>query len=123
MMIKWFGKNKEIQLPTWLEKTLEVLKKIGNVLGVIGKWIFRLRGFFMAIPVMFGVTFLKLVTYEGVISSAEIAVLAVAMLVAYAVSMIAIKFLINFVKKHSFAPFGVYRIALGTIVLIYFIIR
>ena len=51
MMIKWFGKNKEIQLPTWLEKTLEVLKKIGNVLGVIGKWIYRLRGFFMAIPV------------------------------------------------------------------------
>jgi len=51
MMIKWFGKNKEIQLPAWLEKTLEVLKKIGNVLGVIGKWIYRLRGFFMAVPV------------------------------------------------------------------------
>ena len=42
---------KEIELPSWLEKTWNVLKKIGHVLGVIGKWIFRLRGFFMAIPV------------------------------------------------------------------------
>ena len=39
------------ELPQWLEKTWKVLKKIGYVLGEIGKWIFRLRGFFMAIPV------------------------------------------------------------------------
>ena len=47
--IKLFGK--EYQLPSWLEKTLAVLKKIGRVLASIGKWIYRLRGFFMAIPV------------------------------------------------------------------------
>ena len=74
----------------------------------------------MAIPVMFGVTFLKLITYEGIISGGEIAVLAVAMTVAYVVSMLAIKFLVNFVKKHDFKSFGWYRIILGIIVIGYF---
>ena len=46
--------------------------------------------------------------------------LAVASVVAFAVSMIAIKFLVGFVKKHSFAPFGVYRIVLGALVILYF---
>ena len=48
-------------------------------------------------------------------------ILAAATIVAFAVSMVSIKFLMNFVKKHSFAPFGVYRIILGTVVLIFFI--
>lgn len=76
--------------------------------------------FFLAIPVMFGVTFLKLVTYEGAITGTEIGVLAVAMLVAYAVSMMAIKFLVGFVKKHDFKSFGWYRIVLGILVIAYF---
>ena len=42
----------QIELPSWMEKTLVVLKKIGRVLAVVGKWIFHLRGFFMAIPVV-----------------------------------------------------------------------
>ena len=78
--------------------------------------------FFLAIPVMFGVTFLKLVTYEGAISGSEIAVLLVAMLVAYAVSMAAIKFLVNFVKTHDFKLFGWYRIILGILVAAYFML-
>ena len=45
-------KLNQIELPSWLEKTLIILKKIGRVLAEIGKWIFRLRGFFMAIPVV-----------------------------------------------------------------------
>ena len=76
--------------------------------------------FFLAIPVMFGVTFLKLITYEGAITGTEIGVLAVAMLVAYAVSMMAIKFLVGFVKKHDFKSFGWYRIILGILVIAYF---
>jgi len=76
--------------------------------------------FFLAIPVMFGVTFLKLITYDGAIAGGEIAVLAVAMLVAYAVSMFAIKFLVSFVKKHDFKLFGWYRIVLGLIVIGFF---
>jgi len=48
----------QIQLPSWLEKTLIVLKKIGRVLAGIGKWIYRLRGFFMAVPVALAALFL-----------------------------------------------------------------
>lgn len=76
--------------------------------------------FFLAIPVMFGVSFLKIVTYEGAITGADALVLLTAMAVAYAVSLMAIKFLVEFVKKHSFKPFGWYRIALGAIVIAYF---
>lgn len=76
--------------------------------------------FFLAIPVMFGVTFLKLITYESAITSSELAVLLFAMAVAYAVSMAAIKLLVDFVKKHDFKVFGWYRIALGLAVIGYF---
>lgn len=48
----------EIKLPLWLEKTLEVFKAIGRVIGSICKWIFRLRGFFMAIPVALAALYL-----------------------------------------------------------------
>jgi len=73
--------------------------------------------FFLAIPVMFGVSALKIVTYEGVINWV---LLGIGMVVSYAVSMLAIKFLMNFVKKHSFSSFGWYRIALAIIVILYF---
>lgn len=58
MELKLFGKTKEVQLPSWLEKTLEVFGKIGSVLASIGKWIYRLRGFFMAIPVVLAALYL-----------------------------------------------------------------
>ena len=51
-------KLNQIELPSWLEKTLVVLKKIGKVLAAIGKWIYRLRGFFMAVPVALAALFL-----------------------------------------------------------------
>lgn len=51
-------KLNQIELPSWLEKTLVVLKKIGRVLAGVGKWIFHLRGFFMAIPVVLAALYL-----------------------------------------------------------------
>ncbi len=80
--------------------------------------------FFMAIPVMVGVSLLKIAKFvlEGLTMSAdEITVLVVGMIVAYVVSMIAIKFLMNFVKKHDFKAFGIYRIVLGALVILYFV--
>ncbi|MBQ7098045.1 MAG: undecaprenyl-diphosphate phosphatase [Clostridia bacterium] len=80
--------------------------------------------FFMAIPVMVGVSLLKIAKFilEGLtMSMDEITVLVVGMIVAYIVSMIAIKFLMNFVKKHDFKAFGVYRIVLGALVILYFV--
>lgn len=81
--------------------------------------------FFLAIPVMVGVSILKIAKFilEGLtMSSLEIAVLIVGMVVAYAVSMICIKLLVDFVKKHDFKPFGIYRIILGALVTAYFLI-
>ena len=63
-------------------------------------------------------------TYATTIpSSADIAVLIIGLVVAYVVSMIAIKFLVDYVKKHDFKAFGVYRIVLGIIVVAYFGLR
>ena len=83
--------------------------------------------FFMGIPAMAGASLLKGYGFLDYVSESGVsvpalawAVLAVASVVAFAVSMVAIKFLMEFVKKHSFAPFGVYRIVLGALVLICF---
>ena len=81
--------------------------------------------FFMAIPTMLGASLLKVVKLfaEGVtVTPMEWGILAVASVTAFAVSLAAIKFLMDFVKKHSFASFGWYRIALGGAVLGYFMI-
>lgn len=82
--------------------------------------------FFMAIPTMAGASLVKVVKFamEGVtISGLEWGVLAVGCISAFLVSVVAIRFLMDFVKKHSFAAFGVYRIALGVLVLLWFLIR
>lgn len=76
--------------------------------------------FFLAIPVMFGVSFLKLVTNDYIMAGSEWGLLIVGMLVAYVVSIISVKFLTNYVKKHDFKVFGYYRIILGIIVILYF---
>ena len=76
--------------------------------------------FFLAIPVMVGVSFLKIVKYGLSMTIGEITILLTGMIVAYVVSLIAIKFLMNYVKKHDFKAFGYYRIILGIIVILYF---
>ena len=76
--------------------------------------------FFLAIPVMFGVSFLKIVTNDYILTSAEWILLAVSMVVAYVVSILSVRFLMNYVRKHDFKLFGWYRIILGIIVLAWF---
>ena len=81
--------------------------------------------FFMAIPTMLGASLLKVakLVLEGVtLTGTEWGVLAVGCVSAFIVSLCAIKFLMDFVKKHSFSAFGVYRIVLGMLVLGYFLI-
>jgi len=82
--------------------------------------------FFMAAPTMLGASFIKIakfvLDYEAVITLQEILILLVGCLVAFVVSIIAIKYLMEYIKKHSFSAFGVYRIILGIIVVIYFLI-
>lgn len=81
--------------------------------------------FFLAIPVMFGASALKLVKYfikGGTFGTNEIAILGVGCVVAFVVSLIAIKWLMGFVRRHDFKCFGVYRIILGIVVLAYFFV-
>ena len=81
--------------------------------------------FFLAIPTMLGASALKLVKYlkDGMIPSGdEITVLIVGMVVSFIVSLLVIKALTDFVRKHSFSSFGIYRIALGAIVLGYYLV-
>ena len=76
--------------------------------------------FFLAIPVMFGASLLKLIKFGIVFKSFELTVLLVGMLVAFIVSFLTIKFLVEYIKKHDFKIFGWYRIVLGCILLIYY---
>ena len=82
--------------------------------------------FFMAIPIMLGASLLKILKFmlEGFrASSFEIILLLIGITVSFAVSMVAIKFLMEFVRKHDFKPFGIYRIVLSLMVIGYFIIK
>lgn len=75
--------------------------------------------FFLAIPVMFGVSFLKIITNDYIMTSQEWTLLIIAMVVAYVVSIACVKFLVSYVRRHDFKVFGWYRIVLGIIVLAY----
>ena len=79
--------------------------------------------FYLAIPTMLGASLLKLVKFGFGFTSIELIILIVGMIVSFLVSMIVIKFLMNYIKKHNFKIFGYYRIALGIIVLLYFLIK
>lgn len=76
--------------------------------------------FFLAIPVMFGASLLKLVKFGLGFSMTEASLLIVGMVVAFVVSMLVISFLMGYIKKHDFKVFGYYRIVLGFLVLGYF---
>lgn len=78
--------------------------------------------FFLAIPVMFGASALKLLKFGFSFTGNELILLVVGLVVAFIVSVIAIKFLMTYIKKHDFKVFGWYRIVLGIIVLAYFYI-
>lgn len=82
--------------------------------------------FFMAIPIMAGASLLKIAKFilDGfTASSFEIILLLIGIVVSFLVSLVSIDFLMKFVKNHDFKAFGIYRIALGIIVLIYFLVK
>ncbi|MBS6196611.1 MAG: undecaprenyl-diphosphate phosphatase [Clostridiales bacterium] len=78
--------------------------------------------FFLAIPVMFGASLLKIVKFGLKFTVDEVIILLLGMAVAFVVSILAIKFLMGYIKKHDFKVFGWYRIVLGVLVLGYFLI-
>ena len=99
---------------------------IGGMLSGVSRVASAEFSFFMAIPVMLGASLLKVVKFllDGfTVSGFEVGLLLTAMAVSFIVSIVSIKFLMDFVKKHSFSPFGVYRILLGVAVIGYFAVK
>lgn len=79
--------------------------------------------FFMSIPIMFGASLLKLIKFGFNYTASEVVILITGMVVAFAVSIVSIRFLMDYIKKHNFKIFGIYRIILGIIVIIFFALR
>ncbi len=90
---------------------------VGALLLGVSRTVAAEYTFFLAIPVMFGASLLKLMKFGLAFSSQELVILAAGMAVAFLVSLIVIKFLMGYIKKHDFKVFGWYRIVLGIIVL------
>ena len=93
---------------------------IGAVLLGTSRYIATEFSFFLAVPTMLGASALKLVKTGFAFSGFEWLILATGSIVAYIVSILAIKFLLDYIKKHDFKVFGYYRIVLGILVLAYF---
>ncbi len=96
---------------------------IGSLLIGVSRTVAAEFTFFLAIPAMFGGSAIKLLKTDAVFSGSEIGILIVGMVVAFIVSIFAIKFLMGYIKKHDFKVFGWYRIVLGILVLLYFTMR
>lgn len=95
---------------------------LGAILIGVSREIAAEFTFFLAIPVMFGASLIKMLKFGFNFSGNEILVLVLGMLSAFIVSIIAIKFLMGYIKKHDFKAFGIYRIILGLLVLGYFLV-
>lgn len=76
--------------------------------------------FFLAIPVMFGASLIKIMKFGLIFSSQQLIILITGMIVAFIVSILAIKFLVGYIKRNDFKAFGYYRIALGLVLVAYF---
>ena len=96
---------------------------IGGLLDGVSRTVAAEYTFFMAIPVMAGASLLKLVKFGFHFTAGELVILLVGCAVAFIVSLYAIKFLMDYVKKHDFKVFGIYRIILGIVVIAYFLFK
>ena len=76
--------------------------------------------FFLAVPVMLGLSLIKVIKFGLAFTSSELIILLVGVIVAFGVSVLVIKFLMGYIKKHDFKIFGLYRIIVGIILLAYF---
>ena len=99
---------------------------LGGMLTGVSRTASAEFSFFMAIPVMLGASLVKILKFivgGYTATGAEIGLLIIGIVTAFLVSLAAIRFLMDFVKRHDFKPFGIYRIALGILVLTYFLVK
>lgn len=95
---------------------------VGGILIGCSRTVAAEFSFFLGIPVMFGASLLKILKFGLAFTGTELIVLAIGMIVSFLVSIVSIKFLMGYVKRHDFKAFGVYRIILGILVIGYFMI-
>ena len=95
---------------------------IGALLLGVSRTVAAEFTFFMAVPVMFGLSFIKLLKFGFAFTGSEIIIPLVGCVVAFLVSVVVIKFLMDYIRKHDFSVFGIYRIVLGALVLLYFFV-
>ena len=93
---------------------------IGGILAGTSRTVAAEFTFFLAVPVMFGLSFIKLLKFGFNFSSSESLTLFVGCAIAFLVSLVALRALLNYVKKHDYKVFGYYRIVLGAVVILYF---
>ena len=93
---------------------------VGGILIGCSRTVAAEFSFFLGIPVMFGASLLKILKFGLSFTGTELVVLAIGMIVSFLVSIVSIKFLMGYVKRHDFKAFGVYRIILGILVIGYF---
>ena len=93
---------------------------LGGILIGCSRTVAAEFSFFLGIPVMFGASLLKILKFGFHFTGIEIAVLLTGMMVSFLVSVVAIKFLLGYIKRNDFKAFGVYRIVLGILVIAYF---
>ena len=92
---------------------------VGALLIGVARTVAAEYTFYLAIPVMAGASLLKVLKFDGSMTGSEFMILLVGTVVAFAVSIVVIRFLMGYIRKHDFKVFGVYRIILGLVVLIY----
>ena len=95
---------------------------IGGILVGVSREVAAEFTFFLGIPVMFGASALKIIKFGFAFSAQEILILLIGMVSAFVISILAIKFLMGYIKNHDFKVFGWYRIVIGILVLVYFLI-
>lgn len=93
---------------------------VGALMIGIGRTTAAEYTFYLAVPVMFGASLLKLLKFGLAFSAAELVILLIGMVTAFVVSVAVIRFLMRYIKKHDFTVFGWYRIVLGVLVILYF---
>ena len=94
---------------------------LGGIMTGVSRTVAAQFTFILAIPVMFGASLLKIIKYGLYFSGMEYAILAVGMIVAFFVSVLVIRFLMSYIRRHDFKAFGWYRILLGVVVILYFV--
>lgn len=96
---------------------------LGGIMLGLSRTVAAEYTFFLAVPVMFGASLLKIIKFGLDFSAPELMILLVGMTVAFVTSIVVIKFLLGYIRKHDFKVFGWYRIVLGIVVLAFFMLR